>query len=69
MELAEMMLANHGSDLRAAGDLQLLKDVGQVTLNGLVAQAEGRGNLLVGLPVSDQRQDPPLLGTTWYFAR
>lgn len=57
-----MLLDEHGGGLRAAGDLKLLKDVGEITFDGLVAQAEGDGNFLVGLAVGHQGQDPSLLG-------
>ena len=49
MELVGVLLDEHGGDLCAAGDLKLLKDIGQIAFDGLVAQAEGCGNFLVGL--------------------
>src|SRR3990172_4507668 len=51
-----------GGRLRAAGEVELLEDVREVVLHGLVAESQRRRDLLVGLPVGDEGQHLPLLG-------
>ncbi len=46
-----------GGRLRTPSDAKLLKDVGQVVLDGLVAESERDGDFLVGLSLGNQRND------------
>ena len=47
--------------LRAAGDLELIVDIGEVILDGLVTEAEARRDLFVRLAVRNERQDAAFL--------
>src|SRR5437867_630659 len=49
--------------LRASSQLELLVYVAEIILDGLIAQAKGSGDFLVGFPVGHQGQDPLLLGS------
>src|SRR5712691_6857224 len=57
----EAVLGSPDGGLGAGGQVQLAQDVGDVMLDRLVRQEEVGRNLLVGLPMGGQPEDPLLL--------
>ena len=54
-------ITEEGRRLRASGDAKFLKHVGQVILDGFVAQPQRARDFFVGFPFGDKCQDPFLL--------